>query len=190
MPAIDLSEAEDRAIWFHGYIRTYLERDLQDLSAIDNLVDFRRLMQATCLRLGQLLNQTELGRDVQLPQPTVRRWLNLLETSYQLVRLPAYSVNRTKRLIKTPKAYWCDTALALQLGGLSEPGGPHLENLVLCDLLAWRDSSVAGRPSWPSLGGACSELTVPRRAGRWAPRMGSDENPCRACRCGGYRALA
>jgi predicted AAA+ superfamily ATPase len=146
VPAVELSDAEDRAIWFDGYIRTYLERDLQDLSAIDNLVDFRRLMRAACLRLGQLVNQTELGRDVQLPQPTVRRWLNLLEASYQLVRLPAYAVNRTKRLIKTPKAYWCDTALALRLAGASRPQGPHLENLVLSDLLAWRDASVEQRP--------------------------------------------
>jgi predicted AAA+ superfamily ATPase len=146
VPAVQLSDAEDRAIWFDGYIRTYLERDLQDLSAIDNLVDFRRLMRAACLRLGQLVNQTELGRDVQLPQPTVRRWLNLLEASYQLVRLPAYAENRTKRLIKTPKAYWCDTALALRLAGASRPQGPHLENLVLSDLLAWRDASVAERP--------------------------------------------
>ena len=51
-----------RAIWFDGYVRTYLERDLQDLATISSLPDFRRLMQAACLRLGQLLNQTELGR--------------------------------------------------------------------------------------------------------------------------------
>lgn len=146
VPALEMAGAEDRAIWFSGYVRTYLERDLQDLSAIDNLVDFRRLMSAACLRLGRLVNQTELGRDVQLPQPTVRRWLNLLETSYQLVRLPAYAVNRTKRLIKTPKAYWCDTALALHLAGHPPPEGAHLENLVVMDLLAWRDASVAGRP--------------------------------------------
>jgi predicted AAA+ superfamily ATPase len=98
-------------------------------------------MRAVCLRLGQLINQTELGRDVALPQPTVHRWLNLLEASYQLVRLPAYSVNRTKRLIKAPKLYWSDTGLALYLSG-EKPGGPHLENLVLCDLLAWRDSDT------------------------------------------------
>lgn len=48
-------------------------------------------MRAACRRLGQLLNQTELGRDVALPQPTVHRHLNLLETSYLLVRLPASS---------------------------------------------------------------------------------------------------
>jgi hypothetical protein len=34
------------------------------------------------LRLGQLVNQTDLGRDVALAQPTVHRYLNLLETSY------------------------------------------------------------------------------------------------------------
>jgi predicted AAA+ superfamily ATPase len=108
-------------------------RDLQDLATISSLPDFRRLMQAACLRLGQLLNQTELGRDVALPQPTVHRWLNLLETSYLLVLLPAYAVNRTKRLIKAPKLFWGDTGIALHLAG-SEPQGSHLENLVTLEL--------------------------------------------------------
>jgi predicted AAA+ superfamily ATPase len=76
-----------------------------------------------------------------LPQPTVHRWLNLLETSCLLVRLPAYAVKRTKRLIKAPKLYWADTGIALHLGGV-EPGGMHLETLVLNDLLAWRDARV------------------------------------------------
>ncbi|HEY1900100.1 MAG TPA: ATP-binding protein [Steroidobacteraceae bacterium] len=139
-PALELKTAADRGIWFDGYIRTYLERDLQDLASISALPDFRRLMRAACLRMGQLVNQTELGRDVALPQPTVHRWLNLLETSYLLVRLPAYAVNRTKRLIKTPKIYWGDTGVALHLAAAQEPGGAHLENLVLQDLLAWRDA--------------------------------------------------
>lgn len=140
-PAVELAAPAERAIWFDGYVRTYLERDLLDLAAISALPDFRRLMRAACLRLGQLVNQTELGRDTSLPQPTVHRWLNLLETSYLLVRLPAYAVNRTKRLIKTPKMYWGDTGVALHLAG-TEPGGAHLENLVLQDLLAWRDARV------------------------------------------------
>jgi predicted AAA+ superfamily ATPase len=140
---LELTRAADRAVWFDGYVRTYLERDLQDLAAIGSLPDFRRLMRAACLRIGQLTNQAELGRDVALPQPTVHRWLNLLETSYLLVRLPAYAVNRTKRLIKTPKLYWGDLGVALHLAGISQPEGPHLENLVLHDLLAWRDARLA-----------------------------------------------
>jgi hypothetical protein len=140
-PAVHMHRLDDRAIWFDGYIRTYLERDLQSLSSIENLPDFRRLMRATALRLGQLVNQTELGRDVALSQPTVNRYLNLLETSYLLVRLPAYAVNRTKRLIKAPKLYWSDTGVALHLGG-GEPGGAHLENIILQDLIAWRDAGL------------------------------------------------
>ena len=141
-PAVHLSTVAERAVWFEGYVRTYLERDLQTLSSISALPDFRRLMRAACLRLGQLVNQTELARDVALPQPTVHRYLNLLETSYLLVRVPAYAVNRTKRLIKTPKLYWGDAGLALHLGGAAEPTGAHLENLVLHDLLCWRDARV------------------------------------------------
>jgi len=141
-PAVELKTAKERTIWFDGYVRTYLERDLQDISAIEALPDFRRLMRAACHRLGGLVNQTELGRDVALPQPTVHRYMNLLETSYMLVRLPAYSVNQTKRLIKAPKIFWSDTGVALYLAETSEPGGEHLENLVLTDLLAWRDSRL------------------------------------------------
>jgi hypothetical protein len=139
-PALHLKTQAERTVWFDGYVRTYLERDLQAVSAIAALPDFRRLMRAASLRLGQVLNQTELGRDVGLAQPTVHRYLNLLEATYLLVRLPAYSVNRTKRLVKSPKLYWGDTGLAGHLAGLDEPTGAFLENLVLGDLLSWRDA--------------------------------------------------
>ena len=138
--ALELTDPLERRHWFDGYTRTYLERDLQTLSSISALPDFRRLMQAVCLRLGQLLNQAEVARDVAIPQPTVHRYLNLLETSYLLVRVPAYAVNRTKRLVKSPKYYWGDVGLALNLAGHAEPEWAHLENLVLQDLLVWRDT--------------------------------------------------
>ena len=142
VPAHELEEDDARSLWFSGYAQTYLERDLQALRAVENLADFRRLMRAACLRIGNLLNQTELGRDVGISQPQVHRFMNLMEASYQAIRLPAYSVNRTRRLIKAPKLYWSDTALALNLAGETEPRGAHLENLVLTDLLAWRDVQV------------------------------------------------
>lgn len=85
-----------------------------------------------------------------------------MEASYQAVRLPAYAVNRTRRLIKAPKLYWSDPALALFLGGESEPRGAHLENLVLVDLLAWRDLE-ARRPEilyWRTATGLEVDLVV------------------------------
>jgi len=161
-PALELEDSDQRAIWFDGYVRSYLERDLQDLSSIDNLTDFRRLMRGACLRLGTMVNQSELGRDVGLPQATVHRWLGLLETSYMLHRLPAYAVNRTRRLIKTPKLYWSDTGLALHMAGDPVPSGAHLENLILNDLKVWAatDRSVTEVAYWRTTSGEEVDLVV------------------------------
>jgi uncharacterized protein len=169
-PAVHLTTARDRAIWFDGYVRTYLERDLQDLASISALPDFRRLMRAACLRLGQLVNQTEIGRDTALPQATVHRWLNLLETSYLLIRLPAHAVNRTKRLIKAPKLYWGDPGVALHLAELDAPTGAHLENLVLNDLVAWRDARLERTEVayWRTVSGEEVDLVV-ETGGRLLP---------------------
>lgn len=167
-PAHQLATAEAREQWFDGYVRTYLERDLQQLSAVENLADFRRLMRATCLRLGNLLNQAELARDVGLASSTAQRYLGLLETSYQLIRVSAFSVNRTKRLTKSPKVYWSDTGLALFLSGEQEPRGAHLENLILTDLLAWREGRQR-RPEilyWRTTGGEEVDFVV-----EWGDRV-------------------
>jgi uncharacterized protein len=142
-PALHMTKADERKIWFDGYVQTYLERDLQMLSSIASLPDYRRLMRAACLRLGQIVNQTEMARDLSLKQPTVHRYLNLLETSHLLVRLPAYAVNKTKRLLKSPKLYWGDVGLAMHLAGTNEPTGVHLENLLLLDLMVWRSGRLS-----------------------------------------------
>ncbi|HWO89941.1 MAG TPA: ATP-binding protein, partial [Gemmatimonadales bacterium] len=138
VPAHELTEPAARAQWFDGYVETYLERDLQTLSRIEDLGDFRRLMKAAALRTGSVVNQADLARDIGLSRPTAHRWLNLLEASFQIVRVNAYAVNRTKRLVKSPKLYWSDVGLARHLAG-GEVSGAHLENLVLADLVAWRE---------------------------------------------------
>lgn len=140
-PAHELESDGARDEWFRGFVQTYLERDLQDLAAIDRLIDFRRLMRVACLRVGGVINQADMARDTGIPRPTLHRYLNLLETSFQLVRLAPYSVNRTKRLVKSPKLYWSDTGLALHLSGEDTPRGQHLENMILMDLIAWRDAT-------------------------------------------------
>src|SRR5690606_28517022 len=148
--------------WFDGYVRTYLERDLRDLSAVQSLPDFRRLMRGAALRTGNLLNQAELGRDVGLPATTVQRHLGLLETSHLVLRLEPYAVNRTKRLIKTPKLFWADTGLALHLAG-GEPTGAHLENLVVGDVVAWADAQPGPRPQvlhWRTASGQEVDIVI------------------------------
>ncbi len=139
-PATRFTSNTQRQIWFEAYVRTYIERDLQQLSAVASLPDFAKLVRILCQRLGGLSNQTDLARDTAISQPTVYRYLNLLEASCLLIRLQPFFVNRTKRLVKSPKLYFCDSGVALNISGQQEPSGAHLENLILHDLLAWKDS--------------------------------------------------
>lgn len=142
-PILDI---KPRAIvpWWEGYVSTYLERDVLHQSPLASLPDFRRTFRAAALRIGQLLNHTSLARDVSVSAPTVRRYLDLLETTHLLTRLPAYAINRTKRLIKSPKLYMADCGLAAFLAGDfdaesvwgSPLRGAYLEQLVLQELLA------------------------------------------------------
>lgn len=139
-----------RLQWFDGYIRTYLERDLQTQAEIANLADFRRFMRFTAHRVGKLLNQAELARDAGLSMATAHRYLNLLETTYQIERIPAYAVNRTKRLIKAPKLFWGDTGLGCFLCGFQDSltfertdyRGAWVENWVLRQMDVWREITL------------------------------------------------
>jgi predicted AAA+ superfamily ATPase len=118
MPALlRLNSAPSWVRWWDGYVTTYLERDLRQMAQIDALVDFRRLMELLALRSGQMLNQSDLARDAGLSQSTAHRYLNLLETTHLFERVPAYTASRTTRILKSPKAHWNDTGLAIYLAG-------------------------------------------------------------------------
>lgn len=106
--------------WWEGYVATYLERDLRQVAQIDALLDFRRVMELAALRSAQLINQSEISRDARLSQPTTHRYLNILETTHLFDRLPAYTASRTARLLKSPKAFFNDPALAVFLSGYFE----------------------------------------------------------------------
>ena len=139
-----------RAQWFDGYIQTYLERDLRDLSSVDNVVDFRRLMALCAAQNGRLLNIASLARDAALAPATAGRYINLLEISFQILKIPSYAVNRGKRLIKAPKMYWADTGLAAHLAGIyskeeliaDKDWGNWLENWIAIHLVAYSSLKI------------------------------------------------
>lgn len=120
MPVVSLHRSQDPSLWFRGYEQTYLERDVRALSQVADLVAFRTLLQLAALRTGQVLNQSELGRDAKLNTPTTVRYLNLLETSFLITRLSPYVRNQASRLIKSPKLYVSDSGLATHLVGAGD----------------------------------------------------------------------
>lgn len=167
-PAVFLGP--DRGRWLDGYVTTYLERDLQQLSSISDLADFRRLLRLSAHRIGGLLNRAELARDAGLSRPTAHRWLNLLEVSFQVRLLPPYSSSRTKRLVKTPKLYFGDTGLGAHLAGITAPEafraeineGAWLENLLVVHIDVWRET-LSPRPEllfWRTSEGAEVDLVL------------------------------
>jgi predicted AAA+ superfamily ATPase len=120
MPSIIAGETSKPNLWFLGYEQTYLERDLRDLSQVGDLVAFRTLMRLAALRTAQVLNQSELARDVKLPVSTVTRHLGLLETSMIVDRIEPYLTSRTSRLIKSPKIFVSDSGIAGHLTGVND----------------------------------------------------------------------
>jgi len=146
-PLISLPNPVSWRRWWEGYVATYLERDLRQISQVANLPDFRRLMELAALRTGQILNQSELARDASLSQPTAHRYLNLLQMTHLFEFLPAFLVNRTSRLVKSPKAFWNDPGLPVFLSGLYQRDelkearelGSFFENLVFHHLRVLAD---------------------------------------------------
>lgn len=196
-PAL-LRSAGARQEWFAAYRQTYLERDLRDLAAVEHLPDFNRLVGLLAFRTGQLLNYSDLSRDLGIPLSTLRRYMSLLEVTYQVFLLRPYFANVGKRLVKTPKLYLGDTGMACHLAVadtwtvLERQGrvGPLLETWAAAELrklIAATDPRVqlwywrphAGREVdfLIELGGALVAVEV-----KWSQRITeSDKSALRQC---------
>ena len=149
-PEIASHKAVDRRLWFSSYIATYLERDVRSLAQIGDLSQFERFLRLCATRTGQILNLSDLARDVGTSVPTIKRWISLLETGYQIFLLYPYYQNIGKRLVKSPKIYFNDTGLASFLLGLhdresllhSPNFGNLFETLIITDV--WKRALHSG----------------------------------------------
>lgn len=118
-PTAALMDSDNaRRTWFDSYRQTYVERDLRDLADIHHVPDFSRLLVISALRSGGLLNASSLSRDVGLPNTTMRRYLALLEQTFQIEMLRPYAANVAKRMVRTPKLYMTDTGMAAHLSAV------------------------------------------------------------------------
>ena len=132
-PEIRNNPQVDRQLWCASYIQTYLVRDVRQIINVGDLNTFDRFLRGCAARTGQILNLSEISRDVGVSVPTIKKWISILEASYQIYLLPPHFRNFGKRLIKSPKIYFLDPAIASFLMGLhaSEPllNGPMIGHL-------------------------------------------------------------
>jgi hypothetical protein len=135
--------AVDWGLFFSSYIKTYLERDVRELAAVQDLDAFRRFMVACAARTGQMLNYSNIADEVGKDASTIKKWVSILEASGIVYILEPFSNSALKRVIKTPKLYFRDTGLAAYLTRWLSPetmangamSGAFFETFVISEIL-------------------------------------------------------
>ena len=104
--------------WLENFLRTFAERDLRELGYEIPPVRIKLILKMLSHLNGQLLNATQLAGSMGISQPTVKRYLDILEGGFILTRLQPYYINVGKRLVKSPKVYFRDSGLFHQLANI------------------------------------------------------------------------
>jgi predicted AAA+ superfamily ATPase len=142
-PELKTHPRRDVNLWHASYVQTYLERDVRTLRQVGDLTQFQSFLRALAARSAQLLNITDLARDLGVAVNTAKAWLSVLEATYQVTVLRPYYENVGKRLVKTPKVYFTDVGTLCYLAGLKDPvhaasgpmGGAIMETAVLSEIV-------------------------------------------------------
>ena len=97
--------------WLSAYVATYVERDVRSIAAVSDLTAFQRFLGLCAGRSGQVLNYSSLANDCGISQPTAKSWLSILEASFLVFLVPAWSGNIRKRLTRSPRMVFADSGL-------------------------------------------------------------------------------
>ena len=141
-PALQDPELE-WAAFYADYVRTYIERDVRELSAVHDLDAFRRFMVAAAARTGSVLNCSNIASEVGKDLATIKNWLSILEASGIIYLLEPYASTALKRAIRAPKLYFRDTGLVCYLTrwltdetlAYGAMNGPIFETFVISEIL-------------------------------------------------------
>lgn len=142
-PELAIQPTRDACLWHAGHMQTYLERDVRSLRQVGDLTQYQHFLRVLAARSAQLLNLTDVARDLGVAVNTIKTWLSVLEVTYQVIVLRPYFANIGKRLVKTPKVYFMDVGTLCHLAGLKDPehassgpmGGAIMETAVLSEIV-------------------------------------------------------
>ena len=142
-PELAAQPNRDVSLWHASYIQTYLERDVRSIRQIGDLTQYQSFLRVLAARSAQLVNLSDVARDLGVAVNTIKAWLSVLEATYQVIVLRPYFANVGKRLVKTPKVYFTDVGTLCYLTGLKDPehapsgpmGGAIMETAVLSEIV-------------------------------------------------------
>lgn len=126
----------------NDYIEVFANRDVREVLGPESPERFQLFFRLVCAWTGHELNASAISRDLGTSVNTIRRWIDALRRSYLVEIVQPYSRNASQRVIKAPKVFVVDPALALAGSRETDPSGFHLETLICVDLLQWRDEGM------------------------------------------------
>lgn len=141
--AIGIGTARARSAWYSSYLTTIINRDINDFAEIHHARSMPRLLALLAARAGSTIVLADIARSVELGRDTTRNYLSYLDIVFLTIQVPAWSVNLTSKIAKTPKIFISDSGLATHLLGLDaaalrQPGhaalGGLLETFVATEL--------------------------------------------------------
>lgn len=143
MPDMISMDEELRREYWNSYIDAYLMRDAVDDNGIQDTESFRKFLRACASFSGQLVNYNDLGNAAEVSGVTAKEWLKVLQTMGIVFLLEPYYNNELKRMVKTPRLYFCDTGLCAFLSSWTSrdtlmngaASGHYLENYVVAEML-------------------------------------------------------
>ncbi len=143
MPRIYTEKELSRDAYFSGYVDTYLERDIKDLTQVGNEYSFRQFLVSIASRTGEQLNYSALANDCNISTPTAKKWVSILVTTGLVYLLQPYSSSELKRITHMPKIIFMDTGLACYLAGWtnkealqnSSNAGHFLESFIISEII-------------------------------------------------------
>ncbi len=110
-PFLKRHDAKFFRLWMENYIKTYVERDIRALFPTLQLDVYKRFVQMLAYASGEIINNSNFARSLDVSQPTIKNYLNIIEGTFLWRKIPSYQKNLTKRIIKMPKGYLRDTGL-------------------------------------------------------------------------------
>ena len=185
MPQVQTADEEMRQEYFSSYIDTYLMRDVAEAGGITNSAKFMKLLRTCAALTAEQVNYSTLAAAADISEPTAKDWVRILEGLGIVYLLQPYSNNELKRLVKTPKLYFCDTGLCAYLSMWltrdtlmnGAASGHYYENYVVTELLKnysygkakanlcyYRDSNAKEIDVFVELNGSVHPLEIKKSA--------------------------
>ena len=148
-PELCTNKKLENKTWYSSYVQTYLERDIKSIYNIGDLRTFGQFIRILASRCSQLINYSEISKEVGVSVNTIKNWVSILEASQIIYTLNPYYENLGKRIIKSPKVYWLDSGLVCYLSGIYNVehlqygimSGSLFENVVISETIKFLNNN-------------------------------------------------